>query len=353
MRAAHMALAEGRRVIVKAGELIEARFARGASPSLAARKVLALLIEKASGDAWRPGAHSITKKELRGSHESNDRLNDTLDELMAVTFKMPTISTRGRDAVLTAALISWNIEETDDDGMATVEWEFSEPARQMLQGSDYYARINRAALLALQSKYAVTVFEIGCLLIGKKNRTWSGGLEELREKLGVPHHAFRNFADLRRFVLKPTKAEIDQIAHFTFDWVEKRAPGRGRRITEVELCFTPKRSPAVNAAAAELERPRIGREARRDGTVEHLRVVAGRDKPELAAPLAFPSGSIRFGAQDLCRLAQDHGGGWDVDLIADAYRTHMGDKLASLTDAALLGSWEGFCKSYAARRPRP
>ena len=47
MKAAHMARSEGRRVIIKAGELIEARFARGVSPSLAARKVLALRVDVA------------------------------------------------------------------------------------------------------------------------------------------------------------------------------------------------------------------------------------------------------------------------------------------------------------------
>lgn len=351
MKAAHMARAESRRVIVKAGELIEARFARGVSPSLSARKVLSLLIEKASGDAWRPGAHTITKKELRGSHESNDRLNDTLDELMAVQFKMPTISERGRAAVLTAALISWNIEETDDDGLATVEWEFSEPARLMLQGSDYYARINRAALLALQSKYAVTIFEIGCLLIGKKDRRWRGSLEDLREKLGVPHNSFRNFADFRRFVLLPAKAEIDQLAHFSFDWFEKRAPGRGRRIVEVELHFAPKRSPAVNAAADEIDRPRVGREARRDGGVEHLRLVDSIADTALPSPVIFGSGSIRYDLV-LCSVGREHGGGWDIDLIADAYRAHMGDKLSSLKGPPLLKSFEGFCKSYAVRRKK-
>ena len=54
--------------IVKAGELVEARFARGVSPSTASRKVLALLIQKAAGDAWKPGLHSIPKRELRGTH---------------------------------------------------------------------------------------------------------------------------------------------------------------------------------------------------------------------------------------------------------------------------------------------
>jgi hypothetical protein len=49
MRAAHSAARTiPNTEIVKAGELVEARFARGVAPSAAARKVLALLIHKAA-----------------------------------------------------------------------------------------------------------------------------------------------------------------------------------------------------------------------------------------------------------------------------------------------------------------
>jgi hypothetical protein len=55
-----------------------------------------------------------------------------LDELMDIKFKVETIGARGRHAILTAALIAWNIEETDEEDAAIVEWEFTEPARQVL-----------------------------------------------------------------------------------------------------------------------------------------------------------------------------------------------------------------------------
>lgn len=268
MRAAHLAAKEFRgREIIKAGELIEARFAGGATPSLAARKVLALLIGKAAGDAWQPGPHRITKRELRGSHKGNERLPAILDELMTVQFKLETISARGRHAILTAALIAWNIEETDEDDGAIVEWEFTEPARRVLKGSDYYARMNRAAILAFDSKYAVTLYELGSLLSGLREPVWRGTVAELREKIGVEPGRYRDWTDLRRFTLDQAAAEIEQLAHFTLSWREKR---RGRKVTEVELWFWRKDREGVNAAADELERPRTGRKARRAGTVERV-----------------------------------------------------------------------------------
>src|SRR3546814_2387301 len=93
------------------------------------------------------------------------------------------IAAQGRAATLTAALLAWTLNEHAEDGRATVEWEFTAPARAILQGSDYYARLNRAALLAFRSKYAITLYEMGCLLAGRRNPTWSGTVDELRERL--------------------------------------------------------------------------------------------------------------------------------------------------------------------------
>lgn len=268
MKAAHQAAADFRgREVVKAGELIEARYAQGVSPSLAARKVLALLIGKAAGDAWRPGSHTITKRELRGSHKGNERLPDILDELMGVKFKLPTISKDGHAATLTAALIAWNIEETSDKDGAIVEWEFTEPTRRVLQGSDYYARMNRAALLSFRSKYALTLYEMGSLISGRRDPSIRLSIADFREKVGVEVGTLPRWPDLHRRVLDQAKAEIDQLAHFTLSWRETR---QGKKVVEVELFFWRKAETETDAAADEVARPKVGREARRKGTVERI-----------------------------------------------------------------------------------
>jgi hypothetical protein len=285
MKAAHNAARdfEGRE-IVKAGELITASFAKGSAPSLAARKVLALLIGKAAGDAWKLGTHTITKRELRGSHKGNERVPAILDELMGIKFKLETISERGRHAILTATLIAWNIEETDDDDEAIVEWEFTEPCRRVLQGSDYYARMNRAAVLAFDSKYALTLYELGSLLSGRREPCWRGSVPELREKLGIEPGKLARWPDLNRYALQQAKREIDQLAHFTLSWKEKR---QGRKVITIELFFWLKDPESVNQAAAELDRPKVGRKARRDGTVEQIDQGQNPAKAE-AKPRALP-----------------------------------------------------------------
>src|SRR3546814_13743631 len=118
MKAASTISVRDGHAIVKAGEFIEARFGAGTSPSLAARKTLALLIAKAAGEAWRPGSHVIAKSELRGTHNANDRIQDTLDALMDVKFQILSPSAPGSAAHLTAALLAWTPTNHTKDGRA-------------------------------------------------------------------------------------------------------------------------------------------------------------------------------------------------------------------------------------------
>ena len=77
--------------------------------------------------------------------------------------------------------------------------------------------------------------------------------------------------------------------------------------------------------------------------------------PVLARPEpAFPSGSLSFGdAEKPFRLlARKHGGGYDIDNIADAYRQQVGADLNQLSGERLVKSFTAFCISYASRRPK-
>lgn len=340
--------------IVKAGEFIEARFGAGTSPSLAARKTLALLIAKAAGEAWRPGSHVIAKRDLRGSHNANDRIQDTLDELMDVKFQMPSTSAQGRVATLTAALLAWTLNEHAEDGRATVEWEFTAPARAILQGSDYYARLNRAALLAFRSKYAITLYEMGCLLAGRRNPTWSGTVDELRERLGTPSNSMPNFSDFRRLVLTPGKAEIDQLAAFTMDWIERR--GARGKITHVTITFAPKDDDATDAAANEAERHSGGRRSRRESTTDI--VIDATNLIAVAASRLSVSDTVRWPADDqidefktpeLYSIGRTLGGGHAVQRLADQYARVRSNQRRQLIGNDLKADWEKWVTGCATK----
>src|SRR3546814_12368060 len=75
----------------------------------------------------------------------------------------------------------------------------------------------RRAADLFRSEYAITLYEMGCLLAGRRYPTWPGTVDELRERLGAPSNSVPNFSDFRRLVLTPGKAEIDQLAAFRSD----------------------------------------------------------------------------------------------------------------------------------------
>ncbi len=138
------------------------------------------------------------------------------------------------------------------------------------------------------------------------------------------------------------------------------------------------------ATVDELGRHSTGRKARREDAVEEVvaiesalprsdavdsaavadvlkRVTASLATPESSAgvnaePWArFPRGKLHFGVTENAarEIGLRHGGGWDVDLIADAYREHMGDRLNTLSGSKLEKSWKGFCEAFLTRRGRP
>jgi len=104
----------------------------------------------------------------------------------------------------------------------------------------------------------VTLYERGAWLCGRQHdRVWRGTVLQLREMLGVPEGAYRNWTELRRNTLDLAVPEVDQLGHFTTTVSDTR---RGRQVVGVPLAFEPKRPPAMEAAQRNW--PRRGKAAR-------------------------------------------------------------------------------------------
>ncbi|WCP16104.1 hypothetical protein sphantq_04600 (plasmid) [Sphingobium sp. AntQ-1] len=364
MRVAAALQAKGGEEFAKPGSIVEIKFVKGQSLSLTASRLLALMILTAGGDAWQDRPHRMRKADIRRGHKGNERISDMLEELHRTLFAIDDRSWRGKKATLRFSLISSSREEAEDtDGADAgwIEWEFTPDARKLIQESESYAVLNRQAVLGFRSSYALKLYEIGSLRLHRRQSTWKGDMAALRAALGISPEVYKDFAQLRRKVLEKAKAEIDQLAHFRVEWKEIR---QGRTVTEIEFRFEPKDAPAQIATVDEIERHSTGRKARREGAVETVAetvevgslvkaAISALVAPEKSSEIVFPQGTIRFNAEGLAAIARSHGGGWDIDLIADAYRQQMGDRLAKLKGAKLTSSWTGFCESFVARRGRP
>lgn len=371
MRVAATLASKGGEDFAKPGKLIEVRFVKGQSLSLTASRLLALMILTAGGDAWRDIPHRMRKADIRRGHKSNERIVDMLEELHRTLFAEDDKSWRGKRATKRFSLIQASWEEVEDDDKETgwIEWQFTPDARRLIQESQTYAVMNRQAVLGFRSAYSLKLYEEGALRLHRRQPVWKVDMVGLRAALGIDPDKYADFAQLRRKVLTVAKTEIDQLAHFTVEWTEHR---RGRAVSEIEFRFAPKDAPAQIERVDELARHSVGRIARREGTVEAI----VDDSPAIAADVvtslvadataklmapdrgprpkfaSFPSGSVRY-APEFYEIGKSAGGGWDVDLIAAAYREQMGDRVYSLSGSKLEKSWRGFCEAFFSRRGRP
>ena len=273
---------------------------------------------------------------------------------MDVKFQMPSTSAQGRAATLTAALLAWTLNEHAEDGRATVEWEFTAPARAVLQGSDYYARLNRAALLAFRSKYAITLYEMGCLLAGRRNPTWSGTVDELRERLGAPSNSMPNFSDFRRLVLTPGKAEIDQLAAFTMDWSERRG-ARGKlhtlRSPLLRRMMTPPTLRPMRRSAIALGVDH-GVKGPADAILDTASLIAAAaTRMSVSDTLRWPADDRvdEFKTPELYAIGVTLGGGHAVQRIADQYIKIRPDRRRQLVGEALKADWTQWVTGCAAK----
>ncbi|AIT82611.1 replication initiation protein [Novosphingobium pentaromativorans] len=361
MRVAAALKAKGGDEFAKPGSIIEIKFVKGESLSLTASRLLALMILTAGGDAWEDRPHRIRKADIRRGHKGNERITDMLQELHRTLFAVDDKSWRGKKATLLFSLISRSREETEEEGgeAGWIEWEFTPDARKLIQASETYAVLNRQAVLGFRSNYALKLYELGALRLHRRQATWRGDMQALRAALGIPPDVYTDFAQLRRKVLEKAKSEIDQLAHFRVEWREIR---QGRTVTEIEFRFEPKGAPEVIETVDELDRHSAGRQARRDGAVERISVGQGaipaprkavaRSKP---TETSFPTGSLRYGEHEaeFRSIGRQYGGGWDVDMIADGFRSQMGERLEKLRGAKLAAAWKGFCEGWVNRRGRP
>ena len=273
--------------IVKARELVEASFANGASPAATTRRVMALMLAHASEQAGEEGQEfSIPKRSLRQAHKSNERLQDILDEIQRTLLRIrwafrDDATGEATTGTATVNLLSYRFDEDGEE--QSIRYAFSPVAAFVMRRSSVYAALNRAAILSFESRYTITLYELGCLLVRREHPVWEGTIDELRALIGVPSGAYEDFANLRRKTLDQAAAELEQLAPFRLIVTPIRTSGR--RIGRVRLTFEAKGEEEVMAARRELEASKVGRRARREGTVEKVAEAPSQLTPDVQQAL--------------------------------------------------------------------
>jgi len=278
--------------IVAAGEVADMRFASGDALSLRAAKLFCLLIQEAGIAVADPVQHAIPYAVLNETfHLSRDELATAIMELHSTIVSVQLVSRKGRTFMKSGPILSDVEREPDSLDDAEIRFEFSPAMRRVIADSTHWAAVSRRAVLAFESKYSLRLYLHIGLRVNRRQTSEDVSLDELRDILGVPDGTFRRWQDLRRFAIDRAVAEINQLAGFTAAYTPVK---RGRRVVGVRLAWGRKAAPDLIETQKELDRPRIGRTARRDGVVETI----AQERHRLAESLANAPGLSRSSEPD-------------------------------------------------------
>ena len=270
--------------IVQAGEVVEMRFPSGGRMSLRGGKLFHLLIQIAGVKIIDGTQHRVPIAALNEAfHVSANEMEELIDELHTTTLKLKLTDAKGRRYTKSGPLLSDVEREDDDQAQAELRFEFSSAMRKVIANSTHWAVISRRAVMAFESRYALRLYTILSLRAGLRKASEEFTVEDLRELLGVPSGKLKRWQDLKTWAIEPAISEVNHLSGLK---VAYRPLKRGRRIVGISLAWGVKAGTERVEAIKELDRPKVGRTARRKGTVEEVMASDDRDRATLAEALA-------------------------------------------------------------------
>jgi hypothetical protein len=270
--------------IVTAGELVELRFVSGNALSLRAAKLFCLLIQEAGISVAEDKQHRIPYAVLNETfHKSRGELAEAIAELHSTIVSVQLVSRQGRPYTKSGPILSDVEREPDSLDDAEIRFEFSKAMRRVIADSTHWASISRRAVLSFESRYSLRLYLWLSLRANLRKTAEDVSLDDLRDLLGVPEKTLLRWQDMRRFVLDRALAEINQLAGFRAEYMPLK---QGRRVAGVRFAWSLKNHDDLVKAQKELDRPRVGRKARRAGLVETI----AQERFRLAESLANATG---------------------------------------------------------------
>ncbi|TXD33313.1 replication initiation protein, partial [Lujinxingia vulgaris] len=213
----------------------------------------------------------IPLRELRGLHDSNDRIRASLRKLQTtlIAARLPNGKTR------TVQLLGGCDIDDDERTDGLLKYDFHRKLVPLLRHSEIYARMEMKVLTAMSSKYSLALYEALSLRINLRRSSEDITLETLRNWLSVEEGKLATWNTLRQKAIEPAVKEVNALSPFE---VSIEPIKRGRKVERVRVTWAKKEpfSPSEQAAAREVNRARTGRKARVSGTVETV-----ADRPTL------------------------------------------------------------------------
>lgn len=329
--------------LVGAGEILDMKLDTRKGLSLRGAKLLHLLIKEAGPRACDDIEHKVLVSALNQSmHLTLDDFIATVEELMDVRLRLRVPDGAGGQPELWLDRLIQSVKRSEaDNAQAVIRFKLSDSLRKILENSVHWAVLSRKALLAFESRYALRLYELIALRIGLTRSSESFTLEDLRERLGVPHGKLSTWDALNRKALAPAIAEVNQLSGFLVGSTPYKS---GRSVAGVVLNWSLAPTNERVKAQRELEASRVGRSVRRAGKGE--KVV---DLLPVLAPEAviFPrEGGISYtGWAEAARTALPRPLP-DLEQVASRFRDFCGRKGILLSHPKIAEIFIGFCTGW-------
>ncbi|MFO1155204.1 MAG: replication initiation protein [Rhodospirillales bacterium] len=340
--------------LIKPGELVD--LVEVTPLTLADRRIYNLLLENAWDSIDKAVVHTIGKARLRGNHNSNDRIGESIERLMAAIVKVK-VTRDGQHLVERVQLLGGNVEYKTPDGMLL--YEIPPRLRRIIKDSTIFARLQKEVMFALSSKYALTLYE---MVQKRGNLSYRSSenfsVHELRGILGVPKGRLTTWSNLYNRAIRPGVEEVNQLSDYLVDIEPLKT---GRQVTHIRLKWWKKDSVGVHNTARELSSAKVGRRARRRMTEKVIELPRStyrvgeeaHGQPRAgptsgAAASILPGGGLRPLRTETYETARLRHPGYDIYYVEQAWRHWAEDKEPpGDPDRAFLA----FFRTYASNHP--
>lgn len=343
--------------------------------SLRAAKLWHVLVKAAGVELAARKDHSIPLATLYQSgigHMTQAERIDALRELQTtlVEVRVPSPKVKGRTRVISEALLGK--VERDEDDRGDLVWRFGDTLRRVFADSPHWAVLSKRAVMAFESRYSLRLYEIIALRSGLDHiHAETFPLENLRSRLGIPPGKLVRWQDVKVRALDPAIAEVNQLAGFT---VRYEVVKQGRAVASVRLIWEEKAGRMLKATQRELDGSKVGRKARRAGTVETItgasqrpvrgQTASGRGNRPSNRSTALPDGSSAVSSLDEFPAGTIRYTDWaevadaelprgrnkpDIDLVAERFRQWAKSKGIPLRGPKVLERFETFCLKWKIR----
>jgi hypothetical protein len=325
-------------MLIKPGELID--IVELSPLTLQDRRIYNLLILNAWDSITEPKEHRIHKRDLRGSHNVNDRVGESLLRLMGAVAQLRIERDAGdgdgpETFTRRVQLLAGTEESARGNGI--VFYSFPAAVRGIIRESSQYARLQKQVMFAFSSKYALALYEMVQKRGNLKYKTSEEfPVDRFRALLGVEAGKLGEFKNFKLRAIDPAVLEVNGLGEFG---CKVEPVYSGRKVTAVRLSWWAKNLDERKIALNELRFSRVGRRARLKGEVVTVAPLSGllaapsqdvavaiRGRDRGGHPKALPSiGGSGLSEREMARFRRDFAG-LDVPWLEREFREWLADK---------------------------